>query len=256
MHKRSQFFLVVIATGALLLSMSCQKETQEAQMSAEPEAAAEISQEEITAAVPELSDLHEVIYPLWHTAYPEKDYALIKELLPQAEELADKVDKATLPGILRDKQADWETGKANLKTTLQDLKSAAETDNQEEMLKQTEAFHSAFERMVRTIRPMVKELEAFHQELYKLYHYYTPEYDLEKIRAAVPLMQERINALKEVSLPSRLADRQGDFDTAVQALDATCGELAEIVKEDDQEKIKAAVERVHTAYQSAEKIFD
>jgi hypothetical protein len=249
-------FIVSIATGVLLLSTSCQKETREAEMSTGPEAAAEITQEEITAAVPELSDLHEVIYPLWHTAYPEKDFALIKELLPQAEALAAKVDAATLPGILRDKQADWEAGKVNLQTTLQSLKSAVEADNQEDMLKQTEAFHSAFERMVRTIRPMVKELEAFHQELYKLYHYYTPEYDLEKIRAAVPLMQEKIMALKEVTLPSRLVDRQEDFDAAVESLDAACGELAEIVTEDDQGKIKAAVEKVHTAYQNTEKIFD
>ncbi len=256
MKKRNPLFLVLITAGVLLLSVSCQKETQDAQMSAGPEAAAEITQEEITAAVPELNELHEVIYPLWHTAYPEKDYALIKELLPKAEALAAKVDAATLPGILRDKQADWETGKANLKTTLQSLKAAVEADDQEEMLKQTEAFHSAFERMVRTIRPLVKELEAFHQELYKLYHYYTPEYDLEKIRAAVPLMQEKIAALKEVTLPSRLADRQENFNTAVGALEAACGELAEIVTEDDQDKIKAAVEKVHTAYQNTEKIFD
>ncbi len=161
-----------------------------------------------------------------------------------------------LPGILRDKQADWDTGLANLKTTLQDMKSAVEADNQEEMLKQTEAFHAAYEKMVRTIRPVVKELEAFHQELYKLYHYYTPEYDLEKIRSVVPVMQEKLAALKDVTLSSRLADRQENFQAAVLELEAACSELAEVINEDNQEKIKAAVDKVHTAYQNTEKIFD
>jgi uncharacterized protein YukE len=256
MNKRFNIFFILFAAAAVLLVMSCQKAAEDAATGEEPEAAAEITQEELTAAVPELSGLHEVVYPLWHTAYPEKDYALIKELLPQAEELAAKVEAVALPGILRDKQPEWDALKENLKTTLQNLRAAVEGDNQEEMLTQTEAFHAAYEKMVRTIRPVVKELEAFHQELYKLYHYYTPDFDIEKVRAVAAVMLEKLLALKEVELPSRLADRQADFDTAVLELDAACSELAEVITGDDREKIEAAVEKVHTAYQNAEKIFD
>ncbi len=248
--------MILFTAIAVLFSVSCKGQKTEEQAAAVPEAKAEISQKELSAAVPELSDLHEVIYPLWHTAYPEKDYAMIKELLPQAEELAAKVYEVSLPGILRDKQADWDSGIANLKTTLQDMKAAVEADDQEAMLKQTEAFHSAYEKMVRTIRPVVKELEAFHQELYKLYHYYTPENDLENIRAVVPVMQEKLAALKDVTLPSRLADRQENFQAAVLSLETACSELAEVITGKDQESIEAAVEKVHTAYQNTEKIFD
>ncbi|MFA9453349.1 MAG: hypothetical protein ACERK6_05470 [Candidatus Aminicenantaceae bacterium] len=256
MNKRLHLFLILFTALAVVLSVSCQDKTEDDQAAAEPETKAEIGQEELSAAVPELSALHEVVYPLWHTAYPEKDYAMIKELLPQVEELAAKVYGAALPGILRDKQADWDSGIENLKTTLQNMKTAVEADNQAGMLEQTEAFHSAYEKMVRTIRPVVAELEAFHQELYKLYHYYTPEYDLEKIRAVVPVMQEKLAALKEATLSSRLSDRQADFQAAVQGLEGACSELAEIITRDDREEIKAAVEKVHTAYQNTEKIFD
>lgn len=256
MNRHLNIIIIMFVAAAVLLALSCQKAAEDTAPGAEPEAAAEITQEELTAAVPELSDLHEVVYPLWHTAYPEKDYALIKELLPQAEELAAKVEAAALPGILRDKQADWDLLKENLKTTLGSLREAVEADNQEDMLAQTEAFHAAYEKMVRTIRPVVKELDAFHQELYKLYHYHTPDFDIEKIRAATADMLEKITALKEVELPTRLADRQADFDTAVQDLDAACAELAEAVTGEDRETIEAAVEKVHTAYQNAEHIFD
>lgn len=256
MNKRPYLFLILFTALAAVLSVSCQSMTEDDQAAAEPEAKAEISHEELSAAVPELNGLHEVVYPLWHTAYPEKDYAMIKELLPQVEELAAKVYGAALPGILRDKQADWDSGIENLKTTLQNLKTAVEADNQAGMLEQTEAFHSAYEKMVRTIRPVVTELEAFHQELYKLYHYYTPEYDLEKIHAVVPVMQEKLAALKEATLPSRLSDRQADFQAAVQDLEAACSELAEIITRDNRDEIKAAVEKVHTAYQNTEKIFN
>jgi len=215
-----------------------------------------VTPEELAASVPALSDLHEVVYPLWHSAYAEKDYALIKELLPQADTLVANLDKATLPGILRDKQETWESGKANLKSALNELHIAADADNQEAMLKQTEAFHAAYERLVRTIRPVVPELATFHQDMYKLYHYYSPENDLAQIRSAAAAMLEKIPALKAAQLPKRLAERQADYEAAVQELEAAVKELIETAKVDSREKIQAAVEKAHTAYQKTEKVFD
>jgi hypothetical protein len=218
--------------------------------------AAGISDEEVTARVPALEELHEVIYELWHNAYPEKDTALIKELLPQADELTANLDAAELPGILRDKQAKWDEGKVALKDALAGLHAAADADDQEAMLQQTEAFHTAFEKLVRTIRPMVKELDAFHQELYKLYHYYAPDYDLEQIRAAAAAMHERMASLKEAKLSKRLADRQPDFDAAVAKLATAVDGLVDTAKKDDKEAVLAAVEAVHKRYVIAEGIFD
>ncbi len=213
-------------------------------------------EEELEASVPALKDLHEVVYPLWHTAYPNKDYKLIKELLPQADDLTGKLDAAKLPGILRDKQADWDKGKAVLKSALKELHAAVEADNEEAMLEQTEAFHSAFEGLVRTIRPMVPELEAFHQELYKLYHYYAPEYDLTQIRVAVAAMQEKIPPLKKAELPKRVAERKKDFDAAVAQLEKAVAELAKTVKTDNKDDVLKAVETAHTAYLGTREIFD
>ena len=215
-----------------------------------------VTQEELAASVPALKDLHEVVYPLWHTAYPEKNYDLIKKLLPEADSLTAKVDEAKLPGILRDKQAAWDQGKTNLKSALQQLHAAADANNQEEMLKQTEAFHSAYEKLVRTIRPVVPELDVFHQEMYKLYHYYAPQYDLAQIRATVKAMQEKLPALKKAALPKRLAERQKDFDAAVAQLETSVAELAKTAETDAKKEILAGVEKVHSAYQQTERVFD
>lgn len=216
----------------------------------------EITQDELSAAVPTLKDLHEVVYPLWHTAYSEKNYDMMKELLPDLDAKTAKLDEAKLPGILRDKQAAWDQNKTSLKSALAQLHSAAEANNQDEMLKQTEAFHGAYEKLVRTIRPMVAELDAFHQEMYKLYHYYAPQYDLAQIRATAKAMQEKLPPLKKAVLPKRVADRQKDFDAAVVQLETGVAELAKTAEGDAKEEILAAVEKVHSAYQQTEKVFD
>jgi hypothetical protein len=215
-----------------------------------------VPQEELTAEVPALDDLHEVVFQLWHDAYPEKNYELIKELLPQADALTAHLDEAKLPGILRDKQEAWDEGKGKLKAALEALHAAAKADDAEALLKQTEAFHSAFEGLVRTIRPVVPELDAFHEELYKLYHYHAPDYDLAGIRAAATAMKERIAPLAASELPKRVADRREDFAAAVAVLSSAVDELVKIVEGDDKDAILAAVEKVHTAYVDTETIFD
>lgn len=216
----------------------------------------EITQEELTAAVPELSDLHSAVYPLWHEAFPNKDYSQIKELLPELDSLTAKVETAKLPGILQDKQAAWDAGKEKLVTNLKKLHEAVDTDNKEEMLNLTEAFHANYETLVRTIRPLVKELDAFHQEMYKLYHYYLPNYDLANIRETAKAMQEKLLPLKEAKLNKRLEDRKEQFDAAVAELEVAVNKFVEIAQKDDKEAIKVAIEDVHTCYQGCEEIFD
>ncbi len=256
MNKFTRFLVVGLTVLAVCALFACQK-AEKAQPAADESAApAEITEAELAASVPALSALHEVIYPLWHSAYPEKNYALIKELLPKADTLVANLDAAELPGILRDKQQEWADKKANLKETLVKLHAAADANNEAEMLAQVEAFHAAYEQAVRAVRPVVPALESFHQEMYKLYHYYAPAYDLAKIREAAAAMQAKIAPLKETSLPERLAGRQAEFQQAVQELETAVGEFAETAKKDSKEEIQAAVEKVHAAYQKAEKIFD
>ena len=215
-----------------------------------------ITQEELAASVPELNDFHAVIYPLWHDAFPKKDYALIKTLLPKVDSLSSRLCAAELPGILRDKQAAWDKNISQLKSTIEALHVAAGKSDQEGMLARTEQLHSNFEMLVRTIRPMVKELDAFHQELYKLYHYHMPAYELDKIREVTAAMQEKMNALKQAQLPSRLAGKKEQFDKAVADLDTAVTKLAKKVKKDNKKGIAKIVETVHSAYQRVESLFD
>ncbi len=253
MKSRTVLLSALFLTANLLFVSPCIGEnTLQEQQKTKPD----VTQEELKAMVPELMDLHEVVYPLWHSAFPEKDYELIKELLPQAESLTAKLDAAKLPGILRDKQEAWDQGKIFLQSALDKLKRAVETSNEEEMLKQVEVFHSGFERLVRTIRPVVSELEAFHQELYKLYHYHAPNYDLEKIQTDVKAMQETLPPLKQVQLPERLSSKQSEFNGCVQELEEAVSALAEAIKKKKKETILENVEKVHSTYQKTQQIFD
>ncbi len=232
---------------SLLLLAACGDKSQPA---------AEIPDSEIEASIPALTEMHDLVYPLWHTAFPEKDYDMIHELAHQFYPGMAVLDTVKLPGILREKQAAWDEGLAKLKESFAALETAAHDHDEAGMLEHTETFHMDYERLVRVIRPLVPELEAFHQEMYKLYHYYMPAYDLDSIRETVAAMEERLVALGEAELSSRLTDKQGEFDEAVAALAAQVVALAEELNDPSKRAVTAAIEMVHTAYVDAEKIFD
>jgi len=170
-------------------------------------AAAEQVPPEMQAQVPELWKFHEVIYQLWHKAWPEKDYAKMKKLLPRVRTGVQAVAEADLPGILRDKRPKWEEGVEALKGSLSRYEGAIATGDKQGMLDATEELHARFEQLVRIIRPATKEIDAYHVELYKVYHYHLPGKDLEGLRETSEAMVERCVDLESANLPRRLVLR-------------------------------------------------
>jgi prefoldin subunit 5 len=211
---------------------------------------AETDEPQITANVPALDSLHESIYILWHNAYPKKDYALIKNILPKLGVSVSKLSESALPEILHSKKPKWDNEIKNLQNNLSALQKAVKEDKKESMLLTVESLHGSYEKLVRIIRPVLSELESFHEELYKLYHSYMPGNDIEKIKTIIPVMKMKIGLLKQARLPQNLADRQNKFDEAASRLVTSLDELENITKTNSKEKIQSAVEKLHSEYQS------
>ena len=207
--------------------------------------------------VSELWEFHDVIRQMWHDAWPEKDTAMLKSLLPEIEAGYTKLSAAELPGILRDKAVKWKTGIEDMGRIIETYKNAAEQDEQQPLLNAAEALHAKFEELVRLIRPVSKEVDNFHQELYRLYHYYVPDYNYGKIKTSAASLEDLAKNLNNTKLPDHLKDRSEAFSKAVKNLQDKVSALVSTVSEGDEKtKIENAVENMHTAYQGLEMVFD
>ncbi len=212
--------------------------------------------QETESTVPELTSFHEIIYPIWHTAYPDKDYAALRSYVPEVQRLAEKVYTAKLPGILRDKQAKWDEGLKELRKSVDAYVAAAAGTDDAALLDAAEALHARYEMMVRTIRPVLREIDAFHKTLYVVYHRYLPNKDSAKIAEVSAEMLVQAEAITKASLPKRLEAKNQAFGTASQELYDATKALVEIGKSGKAEAIFTAVETVHTKYKALEQIFD
>jgi len=212
---------------------------------------------EVTSSVQELSDFHEVVYPLWHTAYPNKDYALFKQLLPDVNTGVEKICAAKLPGILRDKEKEWNEGLDKLRASVAEYNKACKENNEAGMLTSAEELHSNFEMLVRIVKPVTKEVDEFHKVLYMIYHHYGPNKNTEELGKAIDDLYLRADELKNCVLPKWATDKKDEFAKAADDLyNSTKGLQALKNSKADDKQINAEIEKVHTNYQKLEALFD
>jgi hypothetical protein len=212
--------------------------------------------EETESSVPELFALHEIIYPLWHSAYPEKDFDALRNFTAEINAHAEKINNAKLPGILRDKETKWKAGLEELNKAVEEYNRAATEKNNQALLNAAEALHSAFEKLVRTIRPVLKEVDDFHKVLYVVYHKYLPNQQFDEITSASTDLLLKAEAITKAALPSRLESKTESFAAASQELYQASKILADACLSGDKEAVEQAVDNLHSKYQYLEKIFD
>jgi hypothetical protein len=219
-------------------------------------AAVPAAAQETESAVPELAAFHEVIYPIWHTAYPDKDTAMLKSLVPQVNELAEKVFASKLPGILRDKQAKWDAGLAELRKSVEAYNAAAKGTDDKALLDAAEVLHAKYEALVRTIRPVLKEMDEFHKVLYVVFHKDLPDKKWDNIRAAAPDLKAKAEAVAQAKLSTRQQAKAEPFAAAAAELVKAAAVLAGLGPQAGGPEIEQAVLKLHDRYQQLEKIFD
>jgi len=211
---------------------------------------------ETSANIPALIEFHKVIFKIWHTAWPNKDYDMLTVLLPEIERGVAAVANAELPGILREKKAAWRNSVEKLQAIVKEYEAAIEAKQKQPLLDAAEKLHAQYEALVRVIRPPLRELGDFHAVLYMVYHYYMPQDSLEEVKVSIGQLQEKMAALNKATLPPRFRGKEESFTVARNQLDKAVAELALTVHSKESEKIKAAVEAMHTSYKALAKVFE
>ena len=213
---------------------------------------------EITSSVSELTDFHDIIYPMWHDAYPAKDYAALKGFVPKIKSYMESVNKAKLPGILREKETAWKSQLIELNKSAQNYYSAANSNDNTALLAAAEKLHSSYEKTVRVIRPALKEIDDYHQILYIIYHKLYPDGKYNEIAQLSGTLTAKAQAIVNYphdKLKQRLGDNIEKYDVLAKKLYNETTSLGAVLKGNDQNKKKVAVESMHKAYEDLDSLF-
>lgn len=218
-----------------------------------------INSSDVSTSVPELVTFHSIIAPMWHQAYPAKDYAKLKGYVPQIKANMEKMNSAKLSGILREKEAAWKSELAKFNVVAESYYKACEANDEPAMLLATEKFHSAYEAMNRVVRPFNKEMDAYHKSLYVIYHKLLPEKNYEEIAKGMDnfiLLADAVVKTPEVALAKRLKDKVANYNTVSKDLQTATVALKDALNGKDAKAKDAAIEKVHSTYQKLESVFE
>lgn len=211
--------------------------------------------EDLKASVPALDAMHDVIMPLWHDAWPNKDVKAMAAMLPDIEKHFAAVSKAELPMVLRDKKAAWVNGVDEMKRTVAAYKAAVGSGDNDALLAAAEKLHSQYEALVKVVRPVLKEMEDFHATLYVLYHHQLSPFQYDKASESVRTLQTKMDALNKAALPERLKAKTDAFTAQRARLAKSVDDVVAVLDTKDRAKIQAAIELMHTQYENLERVF-
>jgi hypothetical protein len=223
---------------------------------AESPKAAQPSQAETTADVPELDAFHEVIFPLWHRAYPAQDTTMMRKLWPEVAKDEEAVQKAELPGILRDKKDAWQKGLEALHAAKTNYGEALAAGDKKMLLEAARQLHTSFEDLVSIVHPTLPQMASFHEVLYQIYHYDMPQKDLTTLFSHAQTLKAAMDSLNAAVLPARLASKKDEFMKARADLSEKVTTFHASMRGSDWDAVVKAIEEVHTAYQNLDKISD
>ncbi|MGA2585869.1 MAG: hypothetical protein ABSF88_02415 [Candidatus Aminicenantales bacterium] len=212
--------------------------------------------DETKSEVPELVAFHDIIYPIWHTAYPAKDFAALRSYVAEINKLAAPIYAAKLPGILREKEVQWKAGVALLKKAVDDYGAAASGKDDQALLAAAENLHAKYEALVRALAPVLKEMDDFHQVLYVVYHQYLPDKAYDKIRGVTADLVTKAEAITKSTLPKKLEAKSEAFKKAAAELLTEARQLDASGQAHDHAGMDKGVDDVHAKYQALEKLFN
>lgn len=212
-------------------------------------------QNETESKVAELEKFHEVMFPIWHLEYPEQDYKALRGHGGEVSKLAGQIYSASLPGILRDKKTKWENGVAGFKNAVDEYLMRSAGNDDDLLLKSVENLHSKYENLVRIIRPVLKEVDTFHKDLYLIYHTHLPANDYKKIQEMSRDLVRKAEAITRAKLPSRLSAKEDEFKRASTSLLVAAKNLEMKGSAGQYKETAVLVEQVHSSYQKLEEIF-
>ncbi len=204
--------------------------------------------------IPELEDFHDIIYPIWHTFYPAKDYKSLREITTELNSKAERIYIVKLPGILREKAAKWNEGVQNLKLAVTKYNEMSKGTDDKGLLEAAEILHSKYEFLVRVINPDLKEAEEFHQILYIIYHKYNPEKDYKNINLLTSELVNKAEAITKAKLPKRLEGKSVKIKTASDNLLASVQKLKLLSDKGENSAVDKAIEKMHSDYEKLNEV--
>ena len=196
-----------------------------------------------------MDDFHSILAPLWHEAYPQKDFKTIREKAPLFSNKLFVLLRAPLPTNLeREKLDSLMSKRQNLSFYVSHFGQVAADAEDSILALALEQMHEAYEELDKVFAIEIKELDSFHETLYFLWHDALPNKNYDAIKQTVPVLKTDVDTLMKVPLPYGCQKKKEEYDKKKTALKDAVYQLNTICQMGTNQKIDEALTLVHEKF--------
>jgi len=205
--------------------------------------------------IPYIQTYHDAIAPSCHKYMPAKDYATVRQHVPnmvaQAATIADlKLDSTYAPVAEA-----FEKQRRLFLSTVDKLMVAADGADDEVFAEAFGKMHEAFVRMVSSLVLSPVELDEFHALVADVWHKYLPNKDYDGIKAALPALKEGCKKLASAKLSESKQNIKDQYLAAVGKVESSINGIENVIDSKSDEKIEESVVQLHESFRGVMELF-
>jgi len=236
---RISLALIALALFLLPLTFHC---GGKAESENEPAPAAEPQRD-----VPEVDAFLDAFRPVM-IANADGEMQAVRDSVPSLYAAGESLLDATLPAFHNDIKAAFDRQRQSLMAGLDTLKAAAQGESDELLSEAVDLVRQEFVKIITLLAPSIAEIDSFHEILQPLWHEATPNQDYDAIKAAIPELKLRAEAIVKSELPEKYKFLEEEFHKKRVALQDAVDELGRVCEANLDDQIEDKMYLMHEAY--------
>ncbi|MEW5923412.1 MAG: hypothetical protein AB1746_05440 [Candidatus Zixiibacteriota bacterium] len=188
------------------------------------------------------------VFKMFWQANMSGDYLQLRDSVTALVNAAGALANAELPAFYDDVKADFEAKIQPFSDAVVKFKAAAQTAGDSVMTAALDEVRIAFIDVMTAVSISLPELEHFHEVLQPLWHEALPNKDYAAIKAAIPDLNERAQAIVNAQLPAKYDFLAESFNANRNALKEAVNQLGTACESDSAQLIEEKMTGMHDAY--------
>jgi len=196
-----------------------------------------------------LEDFHSVLAPMWHEAYPIKDFKSIREQAPLFKQKLMTLIVIPAPdNMVQEKREAFFTKRQELAFYVDQYAKAAADSTDSALAASFEKMHWGYEELDKVFMVEIKQLDSFHETLYYLWHKALPAKDYKAVKSTMPVLKAEMDSLMLVKLPGSCYDIKDAFEAKRAALKDAVYQLVDVCQKGTNKQIDEALTLMHEKF--------
>ena len=195
-----------------------------------------------------MKELHSIMAPAWHTAYPDKDYAAIGEAVDKFGAMIPKVKELQHQFKIAARQEKFNAARQTFLRLLDEQKKAKTINDNQAMYAIMPDLHKSFEEMAFYLLPVrFTEYGSLKSIVSQMTDAMAKNKNVDAVKSQMDTLRVRNGELRKAALPEDLAGMEKDVKAAIGNLDQKCAELYEACQGNDAATIEACLMKLKAA---------